>query len=476
MTTSASPWDRDCLERKKFGELLLACLQAEAAFCEESFVVALTGPFGSGKSYFLEMWEEDLRQRATTEPDAFPLVVRVNAWESDFSGEPLLAVVSAIAKQLSGTQKGRQVEAIDELKRGVAGVLSGTKKVALDLLSGYIEGQTGVVLEEVADSVASAAAGNELDRRAKALFADFEARSRSLEGLRTSLQKFIEPGPTGGGALKLLLIVDELDRCHPRYAIEFLEAIKHVFNVKGLAVVLGVDWEQLGCTASALFGQNLVTEEYFRKFIKRKIPLPRFSASSTGSLIRKLHDKYFGAGNDDWKSLISSADDVPKTLCAMIHALDLSPRQQDSALHLLASFLRLEVIRGERPLKRFYFDAEFAVVLLWVRHPDAVQAFVRTGDCGMFAKFIRSLGLGEKLNDQRLNGDWIEGRILGTMVDEQNREALPEILRQAGYVFQGGDYDEARDREFMTAVKSVRPPGLLASIARRVTELDLFER
>src|SRR5690606_31002559 len=103
--------------REEFGNLLYAFLQSEHILADESFVVALTGGFGSGKSHFLSMWESKIRAME----DPKPMVVHVNAWESDHSGEPVLAVVAAISKQLRTARKISEAAA-DELKCAAAGV------------------------------------------------------------------------------------------------------------------------------------------------------------------------------------------------------------------------------------------------------------------------------------------------------------------------------------------------------------------
>ena len=72
---------------------------------------------------------------------------------------------------------------------------------------------------------------------------------RALQKLRDTLREVF-----GGDSPKAFLFVDELDRCRPDYAINYLETIKHVFDVHGLVFVLAVDYEQLECSAKALFG------------------------------------------------------------------------------------------------------------------------------------------------------------------------------------------------------------------------------
>ena len=90
----------------------------------------------------------------------------------------------------------------------------------------------------------------------------------------------------------ILVIIDELDRCRPNYAIEFLETIKHLFDIRGLVFVIGVDKGQLASSAKALFGQELVFDEYYRKFAHRNVNLPVKSQLMTEKFCQKIVAEY----------------------------------------------------------------------------------------------------------------------------------------------------------------------------------------
>ena len=388
----ADPWADDCLSRKAFGDLLLACLQGESIFSEEAFVVALIGKFGTGKSHFLRMWQADLERKTTESPDKYPAVVRVNAWESDFSGEPLLALVFELIEQLDAKPRGKKYAASRDIQRGLASVLSGFRRAGQDIAFGFVEEKTGVAPEGVLEAVSTAASGSELDRRAKALFADFKSKRDSIVKLRKAIGGFIEQNSSveGAGELKLILIVDELDRCDPRYAIEFLEAIKHVFNVRGLAVVLGVDWDQMSCTARALFGGRLNVDEYFRKFVKRKVNLPEASSPSVQKLGSQLAGKYFGgdvAGSRSWKSIRSSNSE--KLLGAILDALDLTPRQLEGAFHLLSCFYQFEEVNSPQRERENYAH-EFFIAGVCIGHPKLKDLIVSSPDMVAILKGVRA--------------------------------------------------------------------------------------
>lgn len=66
---------------------------------------------------------------------------------------------------------------------------------------------------------------------------------------------------------RVVVFVDELDRCRPTYAIKLLERIKHLFDVEGLIFVLSVDKTQLGHAIQGVYGSGCDAEGYLRRFI-----------------------------------------------------------------------------------------------------------------------------------------------------------------------------------------------------------------
>ena len=76
------------------------------------------------------------------------------------------------------------------------------------------------------------------------------------------------------GGEKLLIIIDELDRTRPDYAIRFLEDIKHFFNIENMVFLIAVNSKQMEATAKCLYGQDLDFDGYYRKFFKQERALP----------------------------------------------------------------------------------------------------------------------------------------------------------------------------------------------------------
>ena len=54
----------------------------------------------------------------------------------------------------------------------------------------------------------------------------------------------------------LIVIIDELDRCRPSYAVELLENAKHLFSVDHIVFVLAVNRSELVHSVKALYGDG----------------------------------------------------------------------------------------------------------------------------------------------------------------------------------------------------------------------------
>lgn len=87
------------------------------------------------------------------------------------------------------------------------------------------------------------------------------------------------------GAVKSKIIfIDELDRCRPNFAIEVLETVKHIFDVKGVIFIFLVNKNQLIESVKQQFGAINQNEEYFDKFFNLNFSLPRLNFNEYNSI------------------------------------------------------------------------------------------------------------------------------------------------------------------------------------------------
>lgn len=73
------------------------------------------------------------------------------------------------------------------------------------------------------------------------------------------------------------ILIDELDRCRPSYAVEMLETIKHIFDIPGVVFILATDTEQLQHAIKVVYGEGFNASAYLRRFFKRQCTLKEVS-------------------------------------------------------------------------------------------------------------------------------------------------------------------------------------------------------
>lgn len=98
--------DFDKFNRKPFADRLTKVITKFYPFYDDAFVLSLNAPFGSGKTTFLEMWQNELINEGYQ-------VVYLSAWQSDFEDEPLLPIMSALIENIDyGKNSGKLKSAI----------------------------------------------------------------------------------------------------------------------------------------------------------------------------------------------------------------------------------------------------------------------------------------------------------------------------------------------------------------------------
>jgi hypothetical protein len=248
-----------------------------------SYVLNIDAQWGQGKSFFLSRFGRMLRA------DGF-LVAEVNAWQDDHADDPLLSVMDAIDEAVAPLVK-RERRARDrwnEAKRtgaaiAVAAAKGATVQIARKVIGTGIEEigsifSTGVpvVADKTADDLAKSL-GNILDEQGKALLATFREGKRTIAKFRQSLAEFLEVAAAKDQLLPLFVLVDELDRCRPPFAIAMLERMKHLFEIDQVVFVVATDTVQLSHSVGAVYGSGFNSEGYLSRFFNRTYYFDRVS-------------------------------------------------------------------------------------------------------------------------------------------------------------------------------------------------------
>jgi hypothetical protein len=73
---------------------------------------------------------------------------------------------------------------------------------------------------------------------------------------------------------RLIIFVDELDRCKPDFAVRFLERIKHYFSDERITFVFSVNLGELQHTIKRFYGEGFDAGRYLDRFFDYRVQLP----------------------------------------------------------------------------------------------------------------------------------------------------------------------------------------------------------
>jgi Flp pilus assembly protein TadD len=104
--------------------------------------------------------------------------------------------------------------------------------------------------------------------------------------------------------LKLVVFVDDLDRCSPDKAVEMFEVIKLFLGIKGIVYVMGLSNKIVQLVLDEKFKHlkgQFSAEEYLRKLIQLQFPIPKLKIEAARNYIDSLLD---GHEVDDSKKFL----------------------------------------------------------------------------------------------------------------------------------------------------------------------------
>lgn len=305
------PFKNDLLGRKEPAEVLTHLVSSIEGPC----VLAVDAAWGAGKTTFLKIWSQHLRNQG------FP-VVEFNAWETDHSGDPFVAL------------SGELTEGLQEYKdEPLAPKIAKTKEIATEILRQSIPSVIRATAADIGDVPLMEEVSQALVSYAKDKLSGYQKAQKSVNTFRNVLQDMAGTLSEARGNRPLIVVIDELDRCRPSYAVELLEVAKHLFSVENIIFVLAVNRSELGHSIKALYGSGFDAEGYLRRFfdVDFRLPEPERDAFIAAMLDAIQINDYFNRTRNQY----NYADEIRRILQHFFSAPDLSLRQIAQVIHRL---------------------------------------------------------------------------------------------------------------------------------------------
>lgn len=259
--------------------------------------IGVSGNWGTGKSSMVKMIGRELEKSNKAEKTTY-IFLEFNAWLYQGYDDAKTALLHTVAKKLSEEMKKRHIPESDKTlwKR----FQKFTKrinwlqvsKIGLPLLVGLIPGAApaGAAAALISSIVNSIKTPDDKGENAEAvetnlkeflsnfddILKDDETKSttQQIEELRKDFEDILEKLN-----IRLVVLVDDLDRCLPETAISTLEAMRLLLFVKRTAFIIAADEQMIRNGVRAHFGtvdlsDDLITS-YFDKLIQVPITVPR---------------------------------------------------------------------------------------------------------------------------------------------------------------------------------------------------------
>lgn len=250
--------DDDILDRQGFVDRLMSLCDIVSGN-RNNICFAVNGKWGTGKTFVLDMFEEQIQDVHQDGTDLSRyLVFRYNCWEYDYYDEPLVAIIASITDQLE-----TKVNLLSENEKAkINGVLKELKHLLAESAFGFVEQHYGIPAKRISAAILKGAEQVQ-DHSYDNLFS-FKKRLRKLQ---EQMKKLSEDQT-------ILVIVDELDRCLPTYTIKVLERLHHLFTgVDNTQVIIAVDKDQLAHSIRQIYGEGTDVDGYLQKFVSFEMAL-----------------------------------------------------------------------------------------------------------------------------------------------------------------------------------------------------------
>lgn len=289
----------DILSREGIIEDLFNIVQ-RASKNQAYFPFAIEGAWGVGKTFILEELEKKLEIEMNEDTfDNRYFVFHYNCWKYDYYDEPAIAIISALKDKVDK-------ESFKELQGKIKDSWEVAKKAINGMAKELVKNKIGIDLVQVYEDIKEEGeARHEKEKEFDTLF----AFNSTLNSVREQIRNLVE-------YKTVVIVVDELDRCLPSYAIKILERLHHMFEgIENVLLIVAVDSNQLEQSIREIYGDTVDTERYLKKFISFRY---KVGVGETQKSIMEKFEEYFGS--------FSNYSDIDETLVEFLRLSELDIR------------------------------------------------------------------------------------------------------------------------------------------------------
>lgn len=269
----------DIFSRKQYALNLSTIIRNSCNYTTEgALTIALDSEFGTGKSTFISKWMNELNKDNDNGNNDFPpfIIIHYNAWENDNWENAFIPLINYLINNINSSLIKDLGTKIQKVKTTAWNLIKYSGKT---IVKGVIKKKLGEEFKELIDEFDDIDTLKQLDPQTiekileqksndkVTLFEEFKQSVKVKEDVTNSLTDLAIDN-------KVVIFIDELDRCNPLFAINTLECIKHLLNIPNMVFVLSTDIQQLKHSIKTVYGEGMDSLGYLRRFFNLYLKLP----------------------------------------------------------------------------------------------------------------------------------------------------------------------------------------------------------
>lgn len=312
----------DLLGFNVHADLLIDIINDESVL---PITIGVFGDWGSGKSSILQIVKNEFDK----DDDKDSLCIYFNGWTFEGYDDAKAALLNSILKELEDNkkipdaiketikEKAKKLWKSIDWMRGAGMVM---KNVALPAVTAYFTGGLSLVpfaIQKLAEwgnnpeIIIKKLQSDEGKEIFKSFIKEGKENDKNITNAVAEFRKDFSELLDATNFKRLVVIIDDLDRCSPERIIENLEAIKLFLNVPKTAFVIGADPRIVKYAIEYKYKNNKEIEDdnnriiidYLEKLIQLPYSLPRLSESEVETYISMLICKK-EIGDDKFKKVL----------------------------------------------------------------------------------------------------------------------------------------------------------------------------
>ena len=321
------------------------------------FTIGIYGEWGTGKTTLMKSIESNLQNTESFTNDKKVLTMWFNAWK--YEREDSLATVSLL-KTVGYSMAGHP--RFDTLSKTI---FRGLTIVSKDMME-------HIAMEVV--SKQNSANDEEIDQKMDYLNKMYRdsVYYEGLDKIKQEMHAIRNEDPE----CRVVIFIDDLDRCSPAKALEILESIKLFLDIEGFVFVIGLSHKTVTQLISHEYkATGIRGEDYIKKIIQIPIRIPSWSKESIIDLI-----------NNSIAPRLNS--DYTKFLCQnsvmVARVVDYNPRQLKRFINNV--IVAFETFASKKDSPEIQFNEIFLFKILKSEWPEFYTEFIHNKD---FREIVR---------------------------------------------------------------------------------------